>query len=184
MPPCVLKWCRVLKSHALASSLTISSSSTECSGDCQVIHILSHSDGCQYALEWTTGMDYWTDLFALKVIFMAYNKSFLPVHALHRFLTWMHFCSRCNTAMQFKDCQHSEYRHKLVPYLVAWDSSIYKLVKLGLIAQFLRGCPLLRGVRCWGVSVKRGFTVCGACRIPKAIRAAERKGSDLWDVSY
>ena len=25
-------------------------------------------------LEWTTGIDYWTDLFVLKIIFMAYNE--------------------------------------------------------------------------------------------------------------
>ena len=30
-------------------------------------------------LEWTTGMDYWTDLFVLKIIFMAYNEIPLPV---------------------------------------------------------------------------------------------------------
>ena len=30
-------------------------------------------------MDWTTGMDYWTDRFALKIIFMAYNKSPLPV---------------------------------------------------------------------------------------------------------
>ena len=49
--------------------------------------------------EWTTGISYWNGLlewttevmtfFALKIIFMAYNEIFLPVHALPRgFLTW------------------------------------------------------------------------------------------------
>ena len=33
--------------------------------------------------------NHWTDLFALKILLMAYNKILLPIHELYRnFLTW------------------------------------------------------------------------------------------------
>ena len=79
-----------------------------------------------WTTKWTTGLTF----FALKIIFMAYNKIFLLVRALcRRFLTWppTSLAKSCvfdyvnNNVLQqqvqysqFNDCQHSQCRCRLV----------------------------------------------------------------------